>query len=705
MQDLRSRLTELARNFHWSWAAAPDRIFRSIDLQLWRDNNHNPIAFLNEIADAVLVEKGRDAGILAQLTHAEESLRRYHQDQNHWASWNVPSLAASPVAYFSLEFCIHESLAIYSGGLGVLAGDHLKSCSDLGVPTHGIGLLYRQGYFRQEIDEHGRQHEVYRDLETDGVALEPVMDQNGESLCIEIETGDEPFQIGVWRARVGRCTLLLLDVLDPTLERYPQTLRLYGGDLTTRAVQEVILGIGGYRALRSLGVLPGVIHLNEGHSAFAPLEAIAQHMEATGVDFERAAAVVSETVVFTTHTPVEAGHDRFEPELVLHLLRPLQKRLGLTDEALLGLGRVDPEDSSELFCMTVLALSLAGRTNAVSSLHGGVSRSMWQSLWPDSRPVDVPIGHITNGVHVGTWLADELAQLYASCLGSDWRQHLCDAFRWYGIENLDPLSLWSVKVELKKRLLGFLERREAVRRSRLSKGSTASSHALQLDALTIGFARRFASYKRALLLFRDLERTKHLLTDPDHPVQVVIAGKSHPADEPGKDLLRQLVEISRDPAFEGHVFVLENHDMNVGRHLIRGCDLWLNAPRRPLEACGTSGMKAVFNATLNCSVLDGWWDEGYDMRNGFAFGGGLVHVDSEEQDRRDAEDLMRVLEEEVVPLYYRRDDQGVPVDWLEMVKHALRTLAWRYNSDRMVMDYVRQAYGRAAKIETAGLRF
>jgi len=695
---------QLARNFWWSWHSEPDQIFRSIDEHLWRSVNHNPIAFLREIDDEVLAEKSKDARILAHTTHAERCLQEYMADENHWTSWNGPGLRATPAAYFSLEICIHESLPVYSGGLGVLAGDHLKSCSDLGVPTYGVSILYRQGYFRQQIDAEGNQHEVYRDLDTDGVAVEQLRNSDGTPFTVDVPAGDEVISLHVWKAQIGRCPLLLLDLPAPALKKYPRTLRLYGGDSTTRIVQELVLGVGGYRMLRALGVRPGVLHLNEGHSAFATLEAIAERMEKTGFAFDQAAAEVAESVVFTTHTPVPAGHDRFEPELVLRFLRPLRERLGLTEETFLGLGRVDPKDPNEEFCMTVLALTLSRRANAVSSLHGGVSRNMWQCLWPDRRPVDVPIGHITNGVHVDTWLAQELAFLYATCLGSDWERNLCRAERWRGIDKLDALNLWSVKVEMKRRLFNFIERREEVRRKRLGNVDLPPPPGFRMDALTIGFARRFASYKRALLLFEDYERAKRLLTNPVHPIQLIIAGKAHPADEPGKAILRRLVEICNDPDFHGHVFVLEDHDMNVSRHLLQGCDLWLNAPRRPLEACGTSGMKAVFNATLNCSILDGWWDEGFDTQNGFAYGEGLTHVHAEEQDRRDLESLYDVLENEVVPLFYDRDDQGVPVGWLKRVKNALKTLAWRYNSDRMVMEYVTHAYLHASKLRTAEIR-
>jgi starch phosphorylase len=425
-------------------------------------------------------------------------------------------------------------------------------------------------------------------------------------------------------------------------------------------------------------------------------------MEKTGLSFDQVAPEIAESIVFTTHTPVEAGHDRFDPEKVLHLLKPLQKRLKLSDDELLAFGRVDPTDSEEQFCMSVLALKLSQRANGVSALHGMVSRRMWRSVWPERGASDIPIGHITNGVHTDTWIALEWVQFYRDCLGSDWRIHLCDPHRWRLMDQLDPLQLWGVKVALKQRLLHFLRRRQEERWRRL--GLTEPMPELNLDALTIGFARRFASYKRALLLFEDMERIERLLTDPQRPVQVIFAGKAHPANEPGKAIIQRIVEIARDPKLRNHVVFVEDHDKNVSRHLLEGCDLWLNTPRRPLEACGTSGMKAVFNATLNCSVMDGWWDEAYNTKNGFAFGEGLVHVDPAVQDHRDAESLLTVLEAEVVPLFYERDERGIPTRWLERVKDAFRTLAWRYNSDRMVMDYAMRLYLDASKTFTAAIR-
>jgi starch phosphorylase len=696
--NLRPRLDRLAANFWWSWNAEVDTLFRSIDLELWRAVNHNPVAFLRDVAEDKLTGVETDARTLALVSHAERRMERYMTAEGRWADHNAPGLRLHTVAYFSPEFCIHESLPIYSGGLGVLAGDHIKSCSDLGIPLYGVSLLYRYGYFTQEIDNDGRQTEVYHSLDTDRIAIERVLAPDGAPLSVRIPTGDGELTAAIWKARVGLCTLLLLDV---KAAEYPDLMRLYGGDRRTRILQELVLGVGGYRALRAVGVDPSVLHMNEGHSAFAALEAIATRMEESGYGFDQAALPIVESVVFTTHTPVEAGHDRFMPGDVLHHLRSLRERLGLSEAELLALGRVDPGNEAEEFCMSVLAIKLARRTNAVSSLHGSVSRFMWRRLWPERRGSDVPIGHVTNGVHVDSWLSFELGRIYDEFLGSDWKEAICDPERWQRIEAIDETLLWNVKLALKRRLLNFATRSVKTRWNRIHRDLPAPK--LRLDALTIGIARRFAAYKRGHLLFDDVDRAKALLTNPQRPIQVVIAGKAHPADDGGKYILSRLMQMRRDPALHDHIVVLENYDRNVSRHLLEGCDLWLNMPRRPLEACGTSGMKAIFNATLNCSTLDGWWDEAYDGQNGFAFGGAFVHSDPSRQDSHDGRALLEVLEHEVVPAFYDRDSRDIPVAWIRRIKHALRSLAWRYNATRMVVDYAEKAYLPASRTTTAEL--
>ncbi len=701
MQPPRALLAELAQNLRWSWSGEFDPLFRDLDLDLWRKVNHSPTAFLAELDEARVEARAADPAYVQRLERACRSLRSYLDETRTWAARNAAGLLPRPVAYFSAEFALHESLPIYSGGLGALAGDHLKSCSDLGVPIWGVSILYRQGYFTQTIDAEGGQEEHYVDLDLRRVPLEPVLDARGERLTIQLPTHAGAFPVDLWRARVGRSQLLLLDgAADPAAEhRGAYALRLYGGDLQTRLMQELILGVGGYRALLAMGLRPGVLHLNEGHCAFAVLEAAAQTMEEEGIHFEAAAERVRARTVFTTHTPVAAGHDRFPPELVGEYLGPLRQRLGLTPEALLGLGRVNPHDAQEPFCMTVLALRLSGRANAVSALHGRTSRAMWRALWSDPAAPRGRIGHVTNGVHVPTWIANDMAHFFERALAPDWPQKLCRPDLWEGIHRADPAELWQVKQRLRALLFSFVERRLRRRSERLELGEPGPLP--DPGALTIGVARRFVEYKRAALLFSEPERLARLLGDGQRPVQILFAGKAHPHDQHGKSILRSICERAREPRFAGRVFVLEDHDMNISRHLVQGCDLWLNTPRRPLEACGTSGQKAVFNATLNLSALDGWWAEAYDGTNGFAFGEGLTHTDAALHDRRDAEDLFDVLERQVVPEYFERSPQGVPERWMARVVRAFSTLAWRYNSDRMAMDYVTRCYRAAAGLLTA----
>jgi starch phosphorylase len=702
VSDARRRLAELAFNLKWTWSEEFDPLFREIDGDLWREVNHNPTAFLAEVADARIDARLADPAYQRRLDEAGRSLRAYLEERRHWAGRHAPALALRPVAYFSAEVGLHESLPTYSGGLGVLAGDHLKSCSDLGVPIWGVTVLYRQGYFTQSLDAQGGQEERYLDLDLRRVPLEPILDGRGERQWIQLQTTAGPFPIDLWLARVGRAHLLLLDgSRDPAAShRDVFAARLYGGDLRTRLLQELVLGAGGYRALLTLGVRPGVLHLNEGHSAFAILEAIAQTMEEEGLPFEAAAERVRSRTVFTTHTPVPAGHDRFPPDLIEECLAPLRARLGLTAEGLLRLARVRPDDAGEPFCMTVLALRLSSAANAVSSLHGHTSRSMWRVLWPEREATRVPIGHITNGVHVPTWIAAGMARLFEERLARDWPTRVGHPDLWEKVHEIDPAELWRVKVQLKRHLYDFLERRLRLRRERL--GQAADLPGMQPEALTIGVARRAAEYKRAGLLFTEPERLARLLGDPARPVRLIFAGKAHPQDDRAKAILREVHRHAQEPRFLGSILVLENYDMNVARHLVQGCDLWLNSPRRPLEACGTSGQKAVFNATLNLSVLDGWWAEAHDGSNGYAFGDGLTHTDTALHDRRDAADLYDVLETRVLPDFFERGADGVPRRWVARVQRALATLAWRYNSDRMVIDYVTRCYVAAAGLLTSG---
>jgi len=528
--------------------------------------------------------------------------------------------------------------------------------------------------------------------------MELAIGTNGEPVVVQIETRNGAIRARVWRLKVGRCDLLLLDsnVTGNAPEDRDLTSRLYGGDGRVRIRQELLLGVGGFRALRAIGITPGVLHLNEGHSAFAVLEAIRARMHDEGVGFEEAVRRVSREVVFTTHTPLPAGHDRFHASLIEEHLGPLRESLGISNERLLELGRENPRNAYEEFCMTVLGLKLSRRANAVSALHGEVSRAMWTGLYPDKSEDEVPIGHITNGVHVPTWLAPQMFRLYDRHFGPGWHEHSSDARIWEGIKNVDDGELWETHLSLKSQLLEFVRARAIEQRKRRGEPPDSVRRVLSPDALTIGFARRFATYKRANLILTDIERLVSLINDPKRPVQFIFAGKAHPRDDPGKRVLQQITELIRQRDFADKVVFIENYDINVGRHLVQGVDVWLNNPRRPLEASGTSGQKVVLNGGLNLSILDGWWAEAYDGLNGFAIGSGRTHSQTDVHDARDADDLYRVLRDEVIPLYYDRDQDGLPRRWIKRMKRTIHTLGWRFNADRMVMDYALHCYVPAA---------
>jgi starch phosphorylase len=695
------RVWALARNLWWSWDAETTSLFRELDPVYWRKLDHNPIALLSRITLGELEQRAGQHVLHSRLNYAYRRLCEYVASDRTWGATHAGVLRARPVAYFSAEFGLHESLPIYSGGLGVLAGDHLKSASDLGVPLVGVGLFYDQGYFRQRLDAAGWQHEEYLDTDVKQLPLELAIGPDNRPVTVKLQTRGSTIAARLWKLAVGRTTLLLLDsdVEGNAPEDRELTARLYGGDTRVRVRQELLLGVGGVRALLALNIVPGVLHLNEGHSAFAVLEMTRWLMQAEGAGFDESLKRVARQTVFTTHTPVAAGHDRFPAPLVEEHLGPLRDALGLSHERLMGLGRVQPGDADEAFCMTVLALKCSRRANAVSSLHGEVSRAMWTDLWPGRPEDEVPIGHITNGVHVPTWLAPQMRQLYDRHLGPEWSQRSGEPHVWEGIERVDDGELWETHQVLKARLLTFVRARaarQAERRGEPPEAVERCRRALSLDALTLGFARRFATYKRADLLFLDLEQMALLINDPQLPLHLVFAGKAHPQDQPGKQVLRRIAELTRDPRFAGKVVFVEDYDMNVARHLVQGVDVWLNTPRRPLEASGTSGQKVVLNGALNLSVLDGWWAEAYDGSNGFAVGEGRTHTSTDVHNRMDAQSLCRVLREEVIPLYYRRDRDGLPQGWIARMKQGIRTLGWRFNADRMVMDYVLKCYVPAA---------
>jgi starch phosphorylase len=703
------RLWALARNLWWSWDHDTSSLFRDLDPARWRQLNRNPIALLNEMPLAEIERRAQEQVLHSRINYAYRRQREYLDADRTWGARHAGILRPRPVAYFSAEFGLHVSIPEYSGGLGVLAGDHLKSASDLGIPLIGIGLFYGQGYFRQRLDRNGWQQEEYIHTDVSQMPMEQAIGTSGEPVRVQIETRSGSLQAKVWRMKVGRCDLLLLDtnVEGNAPEDRELTSRLYGGDGRIRIRQELLLGVGGFRALKAMGITPGVLHLNEGHSGFAVLEAIRDRMHDEGLGFEEASSRVSGEVVFTTHTPVPAGHDRFTPELIEEHLGPLREELGFSHERFLGLGRENPNSHQEEFCMTVLGLKHSRRVNAVSALHGEVSRAMWTGLYPGKPQHAVPIGHITNGVHVPSWLAPQMFRLYDRHLGTGWHEHSGEARIWEKIENVDDGELWETHLSLKSRLIEFVRQRaveQAERRGESPEMLQSLSRVLTPDALTVGFARRFATYKRANLILADLERLASMVNDPKRPVQFVFAGKSHPRDEAGKRLLQQIAQLMRDPQFADKFVFVEDYDMNVGRHFVQGVDLWLNNPRRPLEASGTSGQKVVLNGGLNLSVLDGWWAEAYDGLNGFAIGTGRTHSNVDIHDSRDGEDLYRTLREEVIPLYYQRDRDGLPRGWIKRMKRTIRTLGWRFNADRMVMDYTLKCYIPAAGGTSSDMR-
>jgi glycogen phosphorylase len=700
-KNIHEKLTELSHNLWWSWQPEVVSIFREIDPRMWSRLVHNPILLLREYTPEKLEVRAREEVLHSRINAAYREWREYMTSTDTWGDTHAGVLGFRPAAYFSAEFGLHESFRIYSGGLGVLAGDHLKSASDLGIPLVGVGLFYHEGYFTQKVDQNGWQQEEYVRAIPGDLPMREATGADGKPVQVSVETRSGVIHAKVWRVDVGRVRLYLLDTNVPKNSEGDRqlTARLYGGDQRTRIRQEILLGIGGVRALEALGIKPRVVHMNEGHSAFAPLELIRMRMHGDGMSFDDALRDTSAMGVFTTHTPVPAGHDRFDGGLIEEHLGPLREAIGLDYEGFLGLGRVDPHNHEETFCMTVLAFKTSRRSNAVSNLHGVISRRMWRNLWPWRSEEEIPIGHITNGVHVPTWLAQQMRVLYDRMLPAKWYLRTGEPDVWAQFENVKSTELWETHQSLKNRLIIYARTRLAVQaeRHKLSKKQIdATHHVLDPESLLIGFARRFAPYKRADLIMRDLDRLEQLVCDDERPVQFIFAGKAHPADDYGKQIMQRVSKLTQEERFRGRVVFLEDYDMNLGRHLVQGVDVWLNNPRRPLEASGTSGQKVVLNGGLNLSVLDGWWAEAYDGMNGFAIGDGLIHTNQETQDERDAQALLEVLQGEVIPLYYTRDQDDIPREWIRRMKRAIRTLGWRFNADRMVMDYVRETYVPAA---------
>ncbi|MDR1840632.1 MAG: alpha-glucan family phosphorylase [Holophagales bacterium] len=702
MEPIQNKLMKLTQNLWWTWNPEVRAIFRDLDTDLYNRAHRNPLRVIKSIEQALLETRAADADIVIRTDRALRQLSDYLNPTTTWGLVHGGALNARPVAYFCAEFGIHECLPIYSGGLGILAGDHLKGASNLGIPLIGVGLLYHQGYTTQELDRTHWQQDVREPYELEDLPITVAKGFNGEPLSVPVELPGRTIYAKVLEVPVGRVRLILLDTRDPRNSAEDQGLaaRLYGGDQRMRIQQELLLGVGGSRALRALGINASVYHLNEGHSAFAILERAMWRVQNDGLEPRNALRETAQATIFTTHTPVDAGHDRFPSALAAEHLGPIANGLKLPIEDVLGFGRVNPKDQDSPFMPTVLALKFSRRANGVAALHGVVSRRMWHCMWPDKAETEVPIGHITNGVHVPTWLAAEIDQLYRTYFGPKWADSIVRPDMWTEIEHIDPAELWEVKQVLKARLIRFVRGKVNEKATRLGI-PPPETPPLDPDALTIGFARRFVPYKRPDLLFRDLDRLDRLINHPTMPINLIFAGRSHPADNPGKEIIKRVCQIIEDHRFKNRIVFVENYNMNVGRNLYQGVDAWLNNPRRPLEACGTSGMKAVMNGALHISILDGWWVEGYDGQNGFAIGNGEIHANQDIQDQRDSEALYKLLEEVVVPMYYQRNAQGIPLAWIQRMKRSIRTLSWRFNADRMLIDYARNCYLPASCSNTA----
>jgi starch phosphorylase len=693
-----SRLDELAVDLWWTWQPDARAIFRQLDYTLWRATAHNPVRMLWQISREKLARAAQDAEFVRRYDRAIAALEAARSGKETWFANRFTELAHRSVAYFSAEFALHQSLPIYAGGLGVLAGDHCKEASDLGLPLIGVGFMYPQGYFHQHVSADGWQEESYERLNWADAPIEPAVTREGKPCVTAVPLGDRTVLVAVWRVRLGRVKLYLLDTDLEENAPWDRELsaRLYGGDRETRIQQEIILGIGGVRALKALGSDPAVFHLNEGHAAFVVLQRIRDLIE-QGVSFDRAVEEIRASTVFTTHTPVAAGHDAFPFHLVEKHLAGCWGTLGVHRDRFLALGSYDSGGGPQ-FNMTALALRSAGKVNAVSRLHGEVTRAMFAPMWPGTAEADRPVESVTNGVHLPTWLSSEVIDLFNRHLGSSWIDRQDDPEMWSGVLAIPDEDLWAVRQALRRYLFAFMRERARQRWAfeRLSAPRVvAGGPLLSPDALTIGFARRFTGYKRAELVFHDGERLARILNAAERPVQLIFAGKAHPADDVGKHLLQNIYRRALDPAFGGRIAFVDDYDLHVAHFLVQGCDVWLNNPRKPLEASGTSGMKAAVNGVPHLSIGDGWWAEGYDGGNGWTIDGGVSGDDYGAVDAADAGALYRLLEEEIVPAFYDRDPSGVPHRWLAVVKQAIRTVAPRFSARRMVKEYVDRMYAPA----------
>jgi starch phosphorylase len=712
-------LNRVARNLWWTWNQEAQEIFQELSPRGWQNLYHNAVAVLHEVSEYELRCRLQEPEFAARVADVLARFEGYINDQETWGAANAPALAKNPVAYFSAEFGFHETLPIAAGGLGVLAADHAKSASDLGIGFVGISLFYREGYFQQAVNQENWQTEYYTLLNPQNLPLEPVVDAKGQRVVSSVKIATSEVYFQVWRVNVGRNPVYLLDTNRPENEPHQRdlTLRVYGGDSSTRIMQEILLGVGGVRVLRALGIQPSTFHMNEGHAAFLTLELMREKL-AAGRTREQAMAETRAQCIFTTHTPVEAGHDRFSAELMAYAAGKFSTQLKLTPEQVMDLGRVKAGDAQEPFCMTVLALKLSRAANGVSELHGAVSREMWQCLYPGRKVEEVPIGHVTNGIHLMGWmkgtvrrywrrkLAEKQRENQGAQAGSEttrfwharasWEADINSPEFWARMEDptfITDEELWALRFRLRRELIEFARRRLLIQGERFSRGDfIAFDHLLRPDALTIGFARRFATYKRAPLIFQQFESIVKLTQDKDRPVQFIFAGKAHPRDDEGKRFIQHIIHLSKHTELKGHLVFIENYDVHVARQMVSGCDVWLNNPRRPLEASGTSGMKGGCHGCLNLSILDGWWREGYDGTNGFAIGEDKHDDDVAVQDRTDSANLFNTLTDQVIPMFYDRDAQGIPRAWIKRMRRVMATLVPQFNTWRMVQEYTNKYY-------------
>ena len=698
-----NRLSEISHNLWWSWNTEFLQLFKTIDLDLWEESQKNPVKFLKHVSQERLEMAANNPTFLREYDKNVVNFDNYMNSKNTWFSQKYPDNKQDLIAYFSAEYGLDQTIPIYSGGLGILSGDHLKSASDLGLPFVAVGLMYKHGYFRQRINSEGNQEAEYKELNIADMPITPVKNENGEDLIIYIKFPKRRIYLKVWQIKVGRVTLYLLDsdIEKNNEEDRDTTLKLYGGDQEMRIRQEIILGMGGTNLLKTLGLNPSIYHMNEGHSAFLLLELIKDTIREKEVSFDVAKDIVSSKTVFTTHTPVPAGVDIFPVSLVEKYFKDFWPRLALDREDFLRLGMKPTEELEPGFNMGILALKIAGKKNGVSRLHGAVSRELFGDIWPNISKNEAPITYVTNGIHTCSWLAQSLKELYNKYLMPYWQDNIYNDDVWAKIKNIPNNELWETHQHRKEKLIEVIKENttERLRRAGVSYEEINSiTSKLDPNALMIGFARRFATYKRATLIFKDLERITQILNNSSKPVQLVFAGKAHPADIYGQELIRNIHEISMMPQFKGKIFLLENYNIEMSRYLVSGVDVWLNTPRRPMEASGTSGQKASVNGVVNFSVLDGWWAEGYTQTNGWTIGTHAEYNSYEEQDQADSESLYAVLEHKVIPTYYDRDESGISNRWMEVMKNSIMTTGGKYSTSRMVVDYTNNLYMPLCKI-------